>query len=176
MAELPEREQASASFDMLYTLAKKMEACQPVHTHRREQGASCAYQNKYRRYPAPVVWVATLTEEDLLLPDPEPLNPEVPEPDIIEGLSLRMTQAMNHYQSEERCCFVCGATDHFARDWPHQVAFLVWHKEHLNSKGAGPHLKSPPQKAPSGNKCACCYNPPCLIIDRQWTNCALGCP
>ena len=30
MAELPEREQAGASFDMLYTLAKKMKACQPT--------------------------------------------------------------------------------------------------------------------------------------------------
>ena len=34
MAELPEREQASASFDMLYTLAKKMEAHPPSHMHR----------------------------------------------------------------------------------------------------------------------------------------------
>ena len=34
MAELPEREQASASFDTLYMLAKKMEAHQPSHMHR----------------------------------------------------------------------------------------------------------------------------------------------
>ena len=34
MAQLPEREQAGTSFDMLYTLAKKMEACQPTHSHR----------------------------------------------------------------------------------------------------------------------------------------------
>ena len=34
MAELPEREQAGASFDMLYTLAKKMEVHQPTHMHR----------------------------------------------------------------------------------------------------------------------------------------------
>ena len=42
MAELPEREQASASFDMLYTLAKKMEAHQPSCTHRG-QGSSDTY-------------------------------------------------------------------------------------------------------------------------------------
>ena len=42
MAELPEREQAGASFDMLYTLAKKMEAHQPTHVHR-VQGYSDAY-------------------------------------------------------------------------------------------------------------------------------------
>ena len=37
-----------------------------------------------------------LAEQELLLSDPEPPDSEVPEPDIIEGLSLRMTQAMNH--------------------------------------------------------------------------------
>ena len=92
--------------------------------------------------------VATLAEEELLPPDPEPLNPGVPEPDIIEGLSLRMTRAMNHYQHEEHCCFVCGATDHFTWDCPHQEAFRVWHKEHLNSKGVGPQLKKPALKSP----------------------------
>ena len=73
----------------------------------------------YRRYPTPEGWVATLAKEDLLLPDPEPLDSGVPEPDIIKSLSLRMTQAMNHYQQEESHCFVCGATDHFAQDCPH---------------------------------------------------------
>ena len=38
MAELPEREQAGASFDMLYTLAKKMDACQPMCTCRGGKG------------------------------------------------------------------------------------------------------------------------------------------
>ena len=90
-----------------------------------------------------------LTEEELLLPDPEPLDPGVPEPDIIESLSLRMTQAMNHYQCEECHCFVCGATDHLARDCPHQEAFCIWHKEHLNSKGVGPQPKEPAPKSPS---------------------------
>ena len=52
-----------------------------------------------------------LAEEELLPPDPEPPNSEVPEPDVIKGLSLRMTQAMNHYQREERCCFMCRASD-----------------------------------------------------------------
>ena len=130
-------------FDMLYTLTKKMEMCQPTHSHRG-QGSSDAYRDKYRRYPIPA-------EEELLLPDPEPLDPGAPEPDIIEGLSLRMTQAMNHYHHEECHCFVCGANDHFAWDCPHREAFYVWYKEHLNSKGAGPQsrestLKSPPWK------------------------------
>ena len=148
MAEQPGREQASACFDMLYILAKKMEVCQPSHVHRG-QGSSDAYRDKYRRYPAPMGWVAMLTEEQLLLPDPKPLDPGVPEPDIIEDLSLRMTQAMNHYQHEECCCFVCRATDHFAQDCSHQEAFCVWHKEYLNSKGAGQQPKEPVPKSPS---------------------------
>ena len=96
MVELPEREQAGTSFDMLYTLAKMMEVRQPMHSHRGGQRSSDAYQDMYRRYPTPVGWVAILAGELLLL-DPEPLDPGTPEPDIIEGLSLRMTQAMNHY-------------------------------------------------------------------------------
>ena len=72
MVELPEREQAGASFDTLYTLVKKMEVHQPTCVHRG-QGSSDAYQDRYRRYPTPTGWVATLAEEKLLLPDPEPL-------------------------------------------------------------------------------------------------------
>ena len=107
MAELPEREQAGASIDMLYTLAKKMEVHQPSRMHRG-QWSSDTYQDNYRSYPTPVGWVPMLTEEELLLPDPEPLDPGVPEPNIIEGLSLRMTQAMNHYQYEECHCLCVG--------------------------------------------------------------------
>ena len=62
------------------------------------QGSSDTYRDRYRRYPAPTGQVAMLAEEELLPPDPEPPGSEVPEPDIIEGLSLRMTQVMNHYQ------------------------------------------------------------------------------
>ena len=122
-----------------------------MHVHTGGEGSSDAYWDKYRRYPTPMGQVATLAEEELFPPDPEPLDPGVPEMGIIEGLSLRMTQAMNHYQREECQCFVCEATDHFAWHCPHQEAFCVWHKEHLNSKGADPQskkpaLKSPPQK------------------------------
>ena len=97
MAELPEREQAGTSFNMLYTLAKKMEAQQPSPPHRSGSGSSDAYRIKYRRYPAPAGWVAMLGEEELLPPDPESPDSDAPKPDVIEGLSLRMTQAMNHY-------------------------------------------------------------------------------
>ena len=147
MAELPEKKQASASFDTLYTLTKKMEAHQPSCMHRG-QGSSDTYQDKYRRYPTPAGQVAMLTEEELLPPDPKPLDPGVAEPDIIEGLSLRMTQAMNHYQHEEHRCFVWGATNHFARDCPHREAFCTLHKEHFNSKGAGLQHKEPTPKSP----------------------------
>ena len=42
MAELPEWEQAGASFNTLYTLAKKMEAHQPTGAYRG-QGSSDTY-------------------------------------------------------------------------------------------------------------------------------------
>ena len=64
-------------------------------------------------------WVTMLGEKELFPPDPESPDSKAPKPDVIEGLSLRMTQAMNHYQREECCCFVCGAADHFTRDFPH---------------------------------------------------------
>ena len=108
-----------------------------------------------RRYPAPTGWVATLAEEDLHPPDPEPVDPGAPKPDIIKGLSLRMTQAMNHYQCKEWWCFVCGATDHLAWDCPHREAFCAYHKEHLNSRGVGPQLKEPTPKSPPAEVSVC---------------------
>ena len=92
--------------------------------------------------------IATLEEEELLPPDPELPDSEAPELDQIEGFSLRMTQAMNCYQWQEHCCFVCGMTDHFTRDCPHQDTFHAWHREHLNSKGVGPQKKVPAPKSP----------------------------
>ena len=142
MVELPEREQAGASIDTLYTLAKKIEAHQPNCMHWG-QGSSDVYQDRYRRYPAAGGRVATLTEEELLPPDPEPLDLEVPKLDVIEGLSLRMTQAMNHYQREECWCFMCEVTDHFAWDCLHRDSFHLWWKEQLNSQGGGLQPKEP---------------------------------
>ena len=70
------------------------------------------------RYPTPVGRVETLADKGILPPDLEPLEQGVPEPDVIEGLSLRMTQVINHYQQEEHHCFICGAPDHFAQFAP----------------------------------------------------------
>ena len=61
MADLPESEQAGASFDTLFTLAKKMEACQPNCTHQG-QGSSDSYYDRYWRSPTPVVRVTMLAE------------------------------------------------------------------------------------------------------------------
>ena len=69
MAELPKREQAHSTFDTLYTLAKKLEAGQLVHT-RRYTPSSKVYREKHRCYPAPVGRVAALEEEGLVSTDP----------------------------------------------------------------------------------------------------------
>ena len=61
MAELPKREQAHPTFDTLYTLAKKLEAGQPAHTHRYTTSSE-AYREKPRHYLTPVGQVAALEE------------------------------------------------------------------------------------------------------------------
>ena len=68
----------------------------------------------YKKYCTPGECAAT-GEVDLFLPDPELVESTPPEPDHIEGLSLRMTQAMNHYQKQECHCFMCRDTGHFAQ-------------------------------------------------------------
>ena len=71
MTDLPEREQVHTSFDMLHMLAKKMEAWQPLCTHKSGSGSSDSYRGKYRRYPASMGQIVMLKEEELLLPGPE---------------------------------------------------------------------------------------------------------
>ena len=127
MAELPEREQACPTFDTLYTLAKKLEAGQPTHTHQYAP-SSDAYREKHRHYPVPVGRVAALEEEGVVSADPTSWEDSKSEVEAVDGLNMCLAQAMSCYQKEEQKCFVCGSPGHFARDCPHCDAFKRWHK------------------------------------------------
>ena len=147
VADLPEREQTSTTFDTLYTLSRKMEACQSNHNSR---GAPPdGYRDRYWWYPTPVNRVATVGKGgNFLPPDPEKQEPGPPGDDPLDGLSTWMTQAMNHFQWEEHHCFICGQTGHFVRECPHKDAFRTWQKQ-LNFQGVGQHQGGPTPKNPS---------------------------
>ena len=136
MAELPEREQAHPTFDTLYTLAKKVEAGWPVHACQYAPQSE-AYREKHRHYPAPAGRVAAPEEEGVALADPTSGEDSESEVEAVDGLNMCLAQAMSYYQWEECKCFVCGSSDHFARDCPHRDAFKQWHWEQLNAKGTG---------------------------------------
>ena len=149
MANLPEREQADTSFDTLYHLEKKLEACHQPHNTTKVGTSTQDPHKGYKKYSTPVGHAATV-EANLFPPDPELVESTPPKPDHIEGLSLRMTQAMNQYQKQECLCFVYRDTGHFVRDCPHHEAFCAWHKEHLNSLGASQKNRMPtPKNNPS---------------------------
>ena len=150
MADLLEREQSDTSFDTLYHLAKKLE----VQHHLRSvtKGGSSTHDphKGYKKFPTPVGCMATV-ETDLFPPDPDPAENAPPKPDHIEGLSLRMTQAMNHYQRQEHKCFMWWDSIHFTRECPHHEAFCAWHKDHLNSQGVGQENRMPAPKTKASN-------------------------
>ena len=136
MAELPKREQACPTFDTLYTLAKKLEAGQPARTHWYAP-TSDAYREKHRCYPVLMGRVAALEEEGVASPDPTSREDSESEVEAVDGLNMCLAQVMSHYQREDWKSFMCRSPDHFARDCPHCNAFKRWHREQLNTKGAG---------------------------------------
>ena len=150
MAKLPDREQADTSFDTLYHLGKKLEVCHHLHGTTKGGTLTKDIHKGYKKYSTPVGHAATV-ETDLFPPDPDPVESAAPKLDHIEGLSLRMTQVMNHYQEQEHRCFMCGDTGHFMRDCPHCEAFCTWHKEHLNSLGMGQKDRMPVPKTNTSN-------------------------
>ena len=150
MADLLEREQADTSFDTLYHLAKKLKARHQPPNATKVGSPTHDPHKGYKKYSTPVGCTATV-EPDLLPLDPDPVENAPPEPDYIEGLSLRMTQAMNHYQRQERKCFVCRDSGHFTRECPHCETFHAWHKDHLNFQGVGQKKRMPAPKTQASN-------------------------
>ena len=142
MAEVPEREQAQPMFDTLYTLAKKLEAGQPVRAHRY---SSDTYREKHRCYPVPMGRVVALEEEGMALANPTSREESELEVEAVDGINMCLAQAMSHYQREEQKFFVCGLPGHFTRDCKHCDAFKRWHHEQLNAKGVGENNLPAPQ-------------------------------
>ena len=122
MAQLPEREQAHPTFNMLYTLAKKLEVGQPACTRRYTPNTD-AYREKHRCYPVLAGRVAALEEEELALTDPVTGEDSESKVEAVGGLNVCLAQAMSRYQREEQQCFVCGSPGHFAWGCPHHEAF-----------------------------------------------------
>ena len=100
MAELPEREQARPTFDMLYTLAKKLEVGQLVHTCQYTPSMD-AYREKHRCYLVPAGRVAALEEEGLALTDPVTGEDSESKVEAVGGLNVCLAQVMSRYQREE---------------------------------------------------------------------------
>ena len=115
-------------FDTLYTLAKKLEAGQPVWVCCYAP-SSDAYQEKHRCYPVPARRVAVLEEEGVALADPTSREDSESEVEAVDSLNMCLAQVMSHYQREEQKCFMCRSPGHFARDCPHSDAFKRWHWE-----------------------------------------------
>ena len=137
VADILEREQTRTMFDTLYTLARKMEAHQSNCNSR--EAPSDGYRDRYWQYPTLANRVATVGEGgNFLTPDPEEQEPEPPGDDPLDGLSTQMTQAMNHFQWEERHSFICRQMGHFVRECPHKDMYCAWQKQ-LNFQEAGQH-------------------------------------
>ena len=100
MAELPEREQAHPTFDTLYTLTKKLEVGQLVHTCRYTSSSE-TYREKHRCYPVPVSQVAVLEEKGLASADPVTGKDSESEVEAVGGLIVHLAQVMSCYQREE---------------------------------------------------------------------------
>ena len=146
MANLPVREQADTSFDTLYHLAKKLEAChQPSNTSK---GGTLTHDphKGYKRYSIPRGHAATV-EADLFPPDPEPVENTPPKTRPHRGI---ITEDDTSHESlpEGGMSLFCvrGHRTLCMRDCPHHEAFCAWHKEHLNSLGASQKNRMPTPK------------------------------
>ena len=85
MAELPKRQQACPTFDILYTLAKKLKVGQPARTCQYTTSSE-AYRDKHRHYLMLMGWVAALEEEGSALSDHVTGKDSKSEVEVVGGL------------------------------------------------------------------------------------------
>ena len=100
MVELPQREQARPTFDTLYTLTKKLEVGQPVHTCQYTP-SSDVYRDKHRCYLMPTGRVAALEEEGSALSDQVTGEDSESKVEAVGGINVCLAQVMSGYQWEE---------------------------------------------------------------------------
>ena len=118
----------TSRYELQYPLPPGQEAgsMSPAQCYEEREASTQEPYKGYKKYSCP--WRACSHCGSGAVPAQSRAAPEnpPPEPDHIEGLTMRMMQAMNHYQKQEHHCFICGGTDHYVWDCPHCKAFHTW--------------------------------------------------
>ena len=135
-------EQARPILDTLYTLTKKLEVRQLVHTHQYTSSSEM-YREKHRHYPVLACQVSALEEEGLVSTDPVTGEDSKSKVEVVGGLNVHLAQVMSCYQREEQKCFVCGSPGHFSETAPTAMLLGDGTRSRQTPKGQGKAARLP---------------------------------